>query len=444
MLFTIQGGHRLSALDPSKAGIASLTASLMNEDTENFTAEEISNQLEKLGSSISISSGPENMTVSVQSLVKNIDATLKLLEERLYRPKFAQDDFDRLKKQQLEGIASQNTQPTVIASKVYNRLLFGEGNIRAVPQSGTEATVKSITLDDIKNFYKNYFSPSVTNLVIVGDIDQKQIMPKLAFLNTWQKKDVKIPDAGPNKVIDKTKIYLVDKEKAPQSEIRIGYVAMPYDATGEYYRSTLMNYILGGAFNSRINLNLREDKGYTYGAGSFYSGTKSVGPYTAYAGVRGNVTDSAVVEFVKEITNYRNNGITPEELSFTKNSIGQSDALNYETGFDKASFLNRIIQYDLDKDFVKRQNEILKNITKEEIDALAKKHLPVEKMNILVVGDKASVKPGLEKLGYEVVELDFEGNVVTPQQAPATVEPASEAPAGAASPSTEKKKKKKS
>jgi zinc protease len=323
-------------------------------------------------------------------------------------------------------------------------LLFGEGNIRAVPLSGTEATVKSITLDDVKNFYKNYFSPSVTNLVIVGDIDQKQIMPKLAFLNTWQKKEVKIPDAGPNKAIDKTKIYLVDKEKAPQSEIRIGYVAMPYDATGEYYRSTLMNYILGSAFNSRINLNLREDKGYTYGARSLFSGTKSVGPYTAYAGVRGNVTDSAVVEFVKEITNYRNNGITPEELSFTKNSIGQSDALNYETGFDKASFLNRIIQYDLDKDFVKKQNEILKNMTKEEIDALAKKHLPIEKMNILVVGDKASVKPGLEKLGYEVVELDFEGNVVAPQQAPATVEPASEAPAGAASPSTEKKKKKKS
>jgi zinc protease len=443
MLFTIEGGHQLSALDPSKAGIASLTTSLMNEDTENYTAQEMSNQLEKLGSSISISSGPENTTVFVQSLVKNLDATLKLLEERLFRPKFTQEDFDRLKKQQLEAIASQNTQPTVIANKVYNKLLFGEGNIRAVPLIGTEATVKSITLDDVKKFYKNYFSPTVTNLVIVGDLDQKQVMPKLAFLNNWEKKEVKLPDVSPNKSIDKTKIYLVDKEKAPQSEIRIGYIAMPYDATGEYYKSGIMNYILGGAFNSRINLNLREDKGYTYGARSYFSGTKQVGPYTAQAGVRGNVTDSAVVEFVKEITDFRNNGITPEELAFTKNSIGQRDALNYETGYDKASFLNRIIQYDLDKDFVKKQNEILKNMTKEEIDALAKKYLPIEKMHILVVGDKASVKPGLEKLGYEVVEVDFEGNLVTPQAAPATVQPASDAPAGAASPSTEKKKKKK-
>jgi zinc protease len=444
MLFTIEGGHNLSAFDPSKAGIASLTASLMNEDTETYTAEEMSNQLEKLGSSISISSGPENTVVVVQSLVKNLDATLKLLEERLYLPKFAQDDFERLKKQQLEGIASQNTQPTVIASKVYNKLLFGEGNIRAVPMSGTETTVKSITLDDVKNFYKSYFSPTVTNLVIVGDMEQNQVMPKLAFLNKWEKKDVKLPEINPNKSIDKTKIYLVDKEKAPQSEIRIGYVAMPYDATEEYYKSGIMNYILGGAFNSRINLNLREDKGYTYGARSFFSGTKLAGPYTASAGVRGNATDSAVVEFVKEITNFRNSGITQEELAFTKNSIGQRDALNYETGYDKASFLSRIIQYNLDKDFVKKQNEILKNITKEEIDALAKKHLPIEKMNILVVGDKASVKPGLEKLGYEVVELDFEGNIVTPQVAPAPAEPATEAPAGAASPATEKKKKKKS
>ncbi|MDO1445732.1 pitrilysin family protein [Rhodocytophaga aerolata] len=444
MLFTIEGGHNLSAFDPSKAGIASLTASLMNEDTETYTAEEMSNQLEKLGSSISISSGPENTVVVVQSLVKNLDATLKLLEERLYRPKFAQDDFERLKKQQLEGIANQNTQPTVIASKVYNKLLFGESSIRAVPMSGTETTVKSITLDDVKNFYKSYFSPTVTNLVIVGDMEQNQVMPKLAFLNKWEKKDVKLPELSPNKSIDKTKIYLVDKEKAPQSEIRMGYVAMPYDATEEYYKSGIMNYILGGAFNSRINLNLREDKGYTYGARSFFSGTKLAGPYTASAGVRGNATDSAVVEFVKEITNFRNSGITQEELAFTKNSIGQRDALNYETGYDKASFLSRIIQYNLDKDFVKKQNEILKNITKEEIDALAKKHLPIEKMNILVVGDKASVKPGLEKLGYEVVELDFEGNLITPQVAPAPAEPASEAPAGAASPATEKKKKKKS
>jgi zinc protease len=203
-----------------------------------------------------------------------------------------------------------------------------------------------------------------------------------------------------------------------------------------------MNYVLGDAFNSRINLNLREDKGYTYGAYSYFSGTKSVGPFTSGAGVRADVTDSALVEIVKEITNYRDNGITDAELAFTKSSIGQSDALEYETGFQKAGFLNQIIQYNLEADFVDKQNEILKNITREEINALAKKHLPVEKMNILVVGDKELVKPKLEKLGYELVELDKEGNPVQVQAAPAAEEPSSDAPAGAASPGALEKKKK--
>jgi zinc protease len=412
LLFTLQGGHKLEAHDPSKAGIASMVASLLNEDSEKFTAEEISSKMEKLGASISFGSGAESMTVSVQAPMKNLDATLALLEERMLHPRFSQDDFDRLKKQRLEAIKNQSTQPTVIANNVYNKMLYGEGHIQAIPVIGTIQTVESITLDDVKKFYQNYFSPSVTNLVVVGDVDQNQIMPKLAFLNKWAAKPVTMPADKAPAGIDKTKIFIVDKEKAAQSEIRIGYMAMPYDATGEYYKASLMNYVLGGAFNSRINLNLREDKGYTYGAGSYFSGTETSGPYTAYAGVRSNVSDSAVVEFMKEIKRFREEGITDEELAFMKAAIGQSDARKYETSFQKASFLNNMLRYNLDADYVAKQNQILQTITKEEINALAKKYLPVEKMNIMLVGDKASIKPGLEKLGYEVVELDPEGVVV--------------------------------
>ncbi|MFB9861701.1 M16 family metallopeptidase [Rufibacter immobilis] len=409
MLFTLQGGHKLEAHDPSKAGIASLTAAMMNEDSEKFTAEEISSKLEKLGSSIYFGSGSETMTVQVQSQVKNLDATLALLEEQMMHPRFSQDDFDRLKKQRLEAIKNQSTQPTVIANNVYNKTLYGEGHIQAIPVIGTTATVESISLDDVKKFYANYFSPSVTNLVVVGDVDQKQIMPKLAFLSKWQAKPVTMPAEPKLAGIDKTKIFIVDKEKAAQSEIRIGYMAMPYDATGDYYKAGLMNYVLGGAFNSRINLNLREDKGYTYGAGSYFSGTESSGPYTAYAGVRSNVSDSAVVEFMKEIKRFREEGITDDELAFMRSAIGQSDARKYETSFQKAAFLNNMLRYNLDADYVNKQNQILQNITKEEINALAKKYLPVEKMSIMLVGDKAAIKPGLEKLGYEVVELDPDG-----------------------------------
>ncbi|MBC7920545.1 MAG: insulinase family protein [Ferruginibacter sp.] len=446
MLFSVKGGHLLSANDPAKAGIAQLTAALLNEATEKYSTEEMSNQLEKLGSRISVSAGTEEMTVFVQSLTKNLDATLGLLAERLYRPRFAPEDFERLKKQQLEGIANQNTQPTAIANKVYNRLLYGEKNVRAVPVSGTTETVGRITPEDVKAFYQKYFSPSVTNLVIVGDVEQAEVIPKLAFLNQWEARNVAIPTVAVANPAGKTRIYLVDKEKAAQSEIRVGYLTdLPFDATGEYYQLGLMNYVLGGAFNSRINLNLREDKGYTYGARSGFSSTGTPGPFTAQAGVKANTTDSSVVEFVKEITRYGQAGITDSELAFLKSSIGQRDALKYETPFQKAIFLEQIIKYDLPRDFVERQNEILRRITKAEIDALAKKRLPVDRMLITVVGDKQLVKPGLERLGYELVELDKEGSPVPAAAATVGEKPAGSAaqgrPAPASPPSTEKKKK---
>ena len=423
MLFTIRGGHLLSASDPTKAGIAQLTAGLMNEATQRYTNEELNTKLEKLGSSINVQATTENITVSVESLMKNLDSTLALVEEKLFRPKFAPDDFERLKKQQLELIGNQSTQPVVIANKAYNKLLYGADDIRAVPVSGTTKTVESITLDDVKAFYAKNLSPSVTNVVIVGDVEQKTVMPKLAFLKNWAAKPVTIPTAKSTRKIDKTRIYLIDKEQAAQSEIRIGYLTnLPYDATGDYYKATLANYMLGGAFNSRINMNLREDKGYTYGARSGFSSTRTPGPFTASAGVKAAATDSSVVEFIKEITNYGKTGITQTELDFVKSSLGQSDALRYETSLQKAFFLARIIEYNLPKDFVEQQATILKAITKADIDAVAKKQLPVNKMVIAVVGNKQLIKPGLERLGYEVIELDKEGELMTTAGAKPTEE----------------------
>ncbi|MGB3619639.1 MAG: pitrilysin family protein [Catalinimonas sp.] len=410
VLITVPGGHELSAKDPSKAGIAGLTAAMMNEGTEQYTSEEFSSELDKLGSTVRVSSGGNSTTVYVQSLVKNLDRTLKLTAERMFRPRFDADDFERLKKRQLEGIANQNNQPEVITGNVFNRLLYGERDIRAIPGSGTAETVESITLDDVRNFYEQYFSADHAYAVAVGDLTQSEIMPKLAFLAAWEAKPVELPEPADAPKIDKTRLYLVDKEQAPQSQIRVGYVALPYDATGEFYRANLMNYPLGRAFNSRINLNLREDKGYTYGARAYFSGNEQAGPFLTFAGVRGDATDSSVVEIMKEIEGYRTDGIRPDEVEFLKNSLGQSEALDYETPYQKAGFLSRIVRYDLNENYVKQQAKILNNITKEEIDLLAKKYLPTDRMHILVVGDKASVKPGLEKLGYEIVELDQDGN----------------------------------
>ncbi len=419
MLLTLRGGRRLEQANPAKAGVAAMTAAMLNEGSQKYTGEQFSAQLDKLGSVISVGGGEDRTTVYVQSLTKNLPATLALLEERLLRPRFDQADFDRLKKQTLEGIANQNTQPVVIADKTYNRLLYGTTDVMSLPTSGTMATASSITLDDVKQFYAQNYAPNVSYLTVVGDVDQKDLTPKLGFLKSWPKKPITLPTAMAATQPDKTRIYFVNKDGAAQSEIRVGYLsALPFDATGDYYRAGLANYLLGGAFNSRINLNLREDKGYTYGARSGFRSSAYPGPYTAQAGVRADATAASVKEFMKEITDYAN-GISDEELTFLQASIGQSDALRYETGQQKAQFLSRLAEYNLAPTYVDEQSQILKKLTKEDVQAAAKKNLPVGQMYVVVVGDRAKAFPGLNELGYEVVELDLDGNRVAAATAPA-------------------------
>ncbi|MCI1189426.1 insulinase family protein [Hymenobacter sp. DH14] len=423
MRLTIRGGHRLEQAMPEKAGIAQLTASLLNEGSEKYTGEQFSAALEKLGSRVSVSADDNETVVNVQTLTANLPATMALLEQRLLHPRFDAQDFARLKKQQLEGIGNFATQPGVIADLTYNRLLYGTSNIAGTAVAGTAASVGSLTLDDVKAFYNKYYAPNVSYLVVVGDVDQKTLDSQLGFLNNWAKKDVTIPTDVTGVQPDKTTIYFVNKPGAAQSEIRVGYLTtMPYDATGPYYQATLANYVLGTAFNSRINLNLRENKGYTYGARSGYGSTRYAGPFTASAGVRADATAASVKEFMNEITNYPN-GISDEELAFTKSSIGQSDALRYETGPQKAGFLARLVEYNLEPSYVQQQSDILKKLTKEDVQASAKKNLPADKMYIVVVGDEKQL-PSLQALGYPVVQLDLEGKpVVAAAPAPAPAAP---------------------
>jgi len=205
----------------------------------------------------------------------------------------------------------------------------------------------------------------------------------------------------------KNVIYLVHKDNAAQSAIRISKRSLKQDITGEYYRASLMNFPLGGAFNSRINLNLREDKGYTYGARSFFSADKLSGTYIATAEVRADITDKSIVEFVKEISGYHEKGITAEELTFMRNAINQKDALKYETPGAKLRFLAQILEHDLTPDFVKQRAEIVRTITTEEINTLAKKHLDIKEMIIVVVGNSEVLKPQLEAIGYEVINYEI-------------------------------------
>lgn len=409
----IPGGHLLEANNMSKAGLASFFTDLMNDDTKNYTAEEMSRELQKLGSSVSVFSGNEDITFQVQTQKKNLDATLALLQERMFNPKFTQEAFDRFKKQNLESFRVAKTQPTAVAENVFAKLNYGPNHILGISGDGDETTINNITLADIQAYYDNNMTSQGTDVVVVGDITESEILPKLAFLSKLPNKTITIPAIAAVPVIEKTKIYIVDVPKAAQSEFRVGYVTgMKYDATGEYFRSGLMNYNLGGAFNSRLNLNLREDKGWTYGASSYFSGGKQTGDFEFGAGIRANATDSALIEVMKEINGYVEKGITDEELAFMKSAIGQRDALRYETGFQKAGFIGNILEYNLPADYVDQQSKIVAGISKAEIDALAKKWLNSGKMNVLVVGDKAKILPGLQKLGYEIIELDADGKPV--------------------------------
>lgn len=414
LLLTIEGGNRLLANDLGKAGLADITAKMLNEATETYTSEQMSSELDKLGASISFSAGSDAMNIFLETPTKNVDKALSLLAEKILRPKFDIKDFERIVKQSTENNKMQQAQPAFIASNVFNKTLYGNDNIKATPVSGYNETLSKLTLADVTDFYSKSITPNLAKLVVVGNVDQKDIMAKLQFLDQWQPRKTALPKAKGGQSIAKTKIYLIDKPKSAQSEIRVGNVTtMPYDATGEYYQSTLMMFPLGGAFNSRVNLNMREDKGWTYGCRAGFSADKDGGVFAGSGGFKVNATDSAVIEFMKEFKNYADKGITDEELAFMKSSIGQRDALRYESNQQKAFFLANILNYKLPKNYTEKQNKIMTAMTAKDINALAKKHVNTEKMSIVVVSDKKVVLAGLQKLGYEVVELDVNGQPLT-------------------------------
>jgi zinc protease len=350
--------------------------------------------------------------MSIRSLSENIDETLAIAAEMLLSPKFAPEDFARVKGRYAQIIEHNKKEAATTANDVYQLLLFGTDNSFAYADVGTKTTIANLTLDDVKAFHAEHYSPRIASIIAVSDMPRDTLLKKLGVFESWQGPDVAEAALQPFPVPGETKIYLVDKPDAAQSEIRIGKRSLKYDATGEFYRAGLMNFVLGGAFNSRINLNLREDKGYTYGARSYFRGEVDYGSFTASAGIRTDATGDGIVQFENEIRAYAGDGITEEELGFTRRALGQRDARRYETPSQKLGFLSRILEFDLDDDFVDVQSRILAAIGEEELNALAAKHLSMDDMIIVVVGDKAVILPQLQDLGYEIVELDATGREI--------------------------------
>jgi zinc protease len=326
------------------------------------------------------------------------------LKEIVFKPKFSQEEFERAIAEQKESLKNRPTQASTLANDIFRRAMLPTGAM-GLPEPGTEKSLENITLEDVKAFYKKWFTPDQAQITIVGNLTAADLKTKLGFFNEWAKGGTTEPaKISFNKGNGKT-IYFVDKPGAAQSEIRIGWPSLYYDATGPYYAATIMNYALGGAFNSRINLNLREKNGWTYGARAGFVSSEYENLYAGSAGVKLEATDSAVSEFIREITEFKNGGVKDDELVFTKSSVGQSEALKYETPGQKSRFLKLIMDNGYDKDLSAKRNKTVEKMTKAEIDEIAKNLLNLDAMTIVVVGDKEKLMDKMKRLGYEVVEL---------------------------------------
>ncbi|WP_194944999.1 M16 family metallopeptidase [Shewanella sp. TC10] len=403
LLIYLEGGNRLPDMD--KAGLASITASMLNESSEKRTTEELAGALEMLGSSISFGASATQSYIQVSSLTENLTPTLAILQEKLFSPGFVEADFERLKQQEIQGLQHQESDPNYLASRNFSSLLFGDDSHLSANAGGTLESVSALTLDDVKQFYQLQYKAGNAQMVVVSDLSQKEIMPSLAVFENWQGEanDAMTLPSLPD--LEGGTIYVIDKADAAQSVIKIGKRALPYDATGDYFKSFLMNYPLGGAFNSRINLNLREDKGYTYGARTGFSGNDLVGRFEASASVRSDVTAESVTEFINEINRFQKEGMTEKELDFMRSSISQGKALDYETPYQKAGFMRIIQRYQLADDFTEQQAEIVENITAAELNKLAAEQLKLSEMIMVIVGDKKAIYPKLEALGYPIKEI---------------------------------------
>ncbi|MGR5449580.1 M16 family metallopeptidase [Vibrio alfacsensis] len=404
MQFSLPAGTRF--VDKGKEGLAQLTAAMLQEGTTKRSVEDIQAELDKLGSMISVEASGYTTNISVSSLAKNLAPTLKIVEEMLLSPAFKEEDFERVKVQALEGLVYEQQNPSWMASQASRQVLYGD-SVFARPKDGTQAGLNALTLNDVRDFYTQHYTPQSAQIVVVGDISKQDIQKQLAFWSSWE--DEAAPLYAPQSILPlgEQKIHLVDKPGAPQSVVMLVRQGMPYDATGDFYLSQLANFNLSGNFNSRINQNLREDKGYTYGAFGYFSGNVETGSVVFTAQVRADSTVASIVEMENELSEYSQAGMTDDEMTFMRQAVGQKDALKYETPTQKGKLISDILKYNLDKDYLQQRNAIVDTVDKRTLDALAQKWFDPNDYQIVVVGDAKSLRPQLEKLGKDVEELEI-------------------------------------
>lgn len=399
-----------STTDPAgKTGVANLTAAMLREGTTTRKSLEIADQIAYLGVSLSPSSSWESSTLSLHTPVAQLDSALALFADVALRPSFPANEFERIRKIRLTDLIRQKDEGPAIANVSFPAIIYGSGHPYGAATFGTEASVKSLSVADLQSYYQRSFKPNNSTLIIVGDVNPDRIEQKInALFGGWQRGDVpQLTYADPPKAVATT-VYLIDKPGAAQSSFRIGAVGVPR-STKDYFALTVMNTILGGSFSSRLMQNLRETRGYTYGAGSRFDMRRAAGPFLASAEIVAAKTDSALLEFMKELNAIRQS-VPASELQRAKRYLQLQLPGNFETTRDIAFQLVPVAVYGLPLDYYNNYVQNIEAITEADVARVAQQYINPGSLAVVIVGDRKSIEPGLKAVGVgPVVIRDMSG-----------------------------------
>lgn len=387
------------AHDPANhAGLATLAADLVDEGAGKRTAIQIAEELGNLGASLDSGADYDASFVALDILNTQLARGFDIFADVVRRPKFANADFAREKEDRLTTLLQQRDQPTVIAANAFAHRVYGS-TAYGSPLSGTDKTVAQITRKDVRDFYARHWIPNNTSLIFTGNVDgaTARALAEKYFANWKRGKDVSgVTIVAP--AVERSQLYLVDRPAAVQSEIRVGHAGVPR-GTDDYFALLLMNSILGGQFTSRLNLNLREKHGYTYGARSQFTYRRQAGPFFASTAVRNAVTMESVRETISELRRLGSGDITDAELTFSKNYLMGVFPNTVQTASELAQRVHELEIYNLPEDYFDRYRERIAAVTKEDVVNAAKEHVNPDRLVVVVVGKAAEVREPLKTLG---------------------------------------------
>jgi predicted Zn-dependent peptidase len=401
-------------MDPaSKGGVANLTTAMLPEGTTSRSSLQIADQAAFLGVNLSAESNWDAMTVSLHTPTAQLDSALALFADVALHPSFPAADFDRVKKTRLTTLIQLKDRPTAIADQAYASILYGANHPYGHNPLGTEASVGQMSTADLQSFYKTNFVANNATLIIVGDVTPAAIERKInSLFGQWAQGTVTPSTLGNPAPAGATTVYLVDKPGAAQSSFRIGAIGVPR-STKDYFALTVMNTILGGSFTSRLNQNLRETHGYTYGAGSRFDMRRSAGPFTANAEIVAAKTDSALMEFMSELNRIRDT-VTTAELNSAKRYLQLGMPANFETTQQIATRLVPVVTYNLPLSFYNDYVANIERVTQADVQRVARQYINPGSLAIVIVGDRKSIEAGLKAVNVGPISVrDFFGQPIT-------------------------------